>query len=81
MSETTKPPPEFQKAQGYHWLVCERASSPSLAEWMPSLSGARGFWSCIGESIPVTPEELARRGWDYWGRAKIPPGLQVYLDR
>jgi hypothetical protein len=63
MSNT--PPEKYQHIQ-HHWLVSERASHPCLAEWI------EGDWYCAGETNPISPEEMTRRGWEYGGPA-VPP--------
>lgn len=50
----------------FHWLTCERASSPVPAQWI------RGQWYSPGERDPISPEEMFRRGWR-WGAVAKPP--------
>jgi hypothetical protein len=32
-----------------------------------------GHWICVGERDPVKPEEMCRRGWDWFAPAIAPP--------
>lgn len=61
----TLPPPKHRNKQ-HHWLVAERASYPSVAEWMD------GQWWCAGEKESVSADEMWRRGWR-WGAVAKPP--------
>ena len=54
-------PASNAKDQSFHWLDAERADGPSIAQWMGNM------WYCMGETLPVTPEELRKRGWEYLG--------------
>ena len=58
--------PDYLNNNTYHWLVSERSSWPSVAEWID------GAWYCVNEVGPVTPEEMHRRGWR-WLRKISPP--------
>lgn len=53
-------PPNPTNDESFHWLRCERASTPSVAQWID------GRWYCIDEKGGVTPNEMFRRGWVYW---------------
>ena len=64
MSET-RPPKEFDHIR-HHWLHSERASFPSVAEWL------RGAWYCTGERGPVAPEKMYDRGWEWYAPAYPP---------
>ena len=52
-------PSEKEKKHQHHFLHAERASYPSIAEWI------KGNWWCVNEVGPVSPEEMYRRGWRY----------------
>jgi hypothetical protein len=68
----TWPPADMLNMDAYHWLHSERSSKPGIAEWLGNV------WHCIGEAQPITPQELARRGWEYLGPCKRPKSH--YLD-
>jgi len=53
----TKPPSRYKGE--WHWLHSERSWSPVIAQWL------KGMWYCIGEDLPISPEEMGRRGWEY----------------
>lgn len=53
----------------WHWLCAERAWSPTIAQWL------NGTWHCIGETQPVHPETMYKRGWR-WLAVAIPPKVR-----
>ncbi len=59
-------PPFSVSHNRHHWLVSERTTDPSLAEWL------HGQWHCTGEAGGVSPEEMWHRGWR-WGATANPP--------
>ena len=61
----TRPPARWQNAQ-HHWLVSDRAWAPVISEWLG------GWWYSAGETRPISPDEMERRGWR-WGAVARPP--------
>lgn len=65
----TLPPVEWRDKHVHCWLTAERASYPSVAEWL------RGAWHSPDNDEPISPEEMWRRGWRFgevaWPSAKI----------
>jgi len=59
-------PPTHLYNHQHHWLDSERASSPCMSEWL------RGQWHSAGEADPISPEEMARRGWRHFAAAYPP---------
>ena len=70
-----RPAHDMLDEQAYHWLHAERSSSASIAEWMPQ----ERAWACGAEKDLVTPQELARRGWELLGPVTSRPHSR-YLD-
>lgn len=70
----TRPAPDLADEPGHHWLHSERSLSPGIAWW------DREEWYVMNEGGHVTPEEMARRGWEYLGPVTGRPH-SVYLDR
>jgi dCMP deaminase len=64
VTQTNEPrtAPAYLNSNTYHWLISERHSFPSVAEWID------GYWYCVNEVGPVTPEEMYRRGWRWCER-------------
>jgi len=65
MSDTL-PPNEWLSRHHWHWLKSERASAPSLAEWLD------GAWYCMNEVGRILPQAMAARGWRYWKPVEAP---------
>lgn len=65
--------PALNVDESYHWLHSERATQASIAQWLG------GYWHLIGESTPITPRELQRRGWEYLGPCMGRP-YSRYID-
>ena len=61
----TRPPIEHNDVL-HHWLVSERSSHASIGEWV------KEEWYSAGETNPISPEEMARRGWEYGGPVSVP---------
>lgn len=72
MNKQTVPPTNVARDGAYYWLRAERASEPSVGQWM------RGRWYLIGETNGVSPTELCRRGWGYFCECKP---LHEYEER
>lgn len=65
-------PPEAHRGKRFHWLVCDRASEPSIGEWLRR----EGVWAEGSTDKRITPLEMNRRGWTYWGPVKVPKELR-----
>jgi hypothetical protein len=72
--EGTWPHPKLRKNYSFHWLHAERASSPSIAQWVDNR------WVGMNETGPITPAEMKRRGWEYLGPVDGRPHSE-YLDK
>lgn len=59
-------PANFRHSHSWHWIRYERTGSPSVAEWM------NGMWYCTDRIGGLSPEELYRRGWEYWKPVEEP---------
>lgn len=70
MKETL--PDLFSESSTYHWIHAERSSQPAVAQWLHNM------WYCIGEKDPLTPHQLAQRGWEYLGPVQRPHS--IYCD-
>ena len=68
-------PSERYKNAEWHWLWAERAWSPVIAQW---LSG-EWHWHCVGETTPISSEEMWKRGWR-WLAVAVPPKLERDRD-
>lgn len=53
----------------WHWLTSERATWPSICEWI------NGRWFPASEISAVSQAEMARRGWRWLGQVEFPKGL------
>ena len=69
----TRPPIEYNDIL-HHWLVSERSSHPSIGEWI------KEEWYSAGETNPISPEEMARRGWEYGGPVVVPKEFSDHWD-
>lgn len=58
----------YDEDHSWHFLVCERASNPSIVEWM------NGNWYSGQEKI--TPEEMYNRGWTWHRQVPIPLSIR-----
>jgi hypothetical protein len=67
----TEPAWCYDKDHSWHWLVSERASSPSLCEWMD------GFWYPASETGAVDPGQMSRRGWRWHSQVKVPKTVRT----
>jgi hypothetical protein len=76
MSEPETRPPvlvpawTYGRTHSWHWLVCERASQPSIAEWLA------GAWYPGNHEGPISPAEMYRRGWRWHSQVEVPRVLR-----
>lgn len=68
-----KLPPKAWRGHIFHWIGSEHSSTPRLVEFRD------GVYYSPGESGPITPDEMIRRGWFWWAPA-IPPGNWRGID-
>lgn len=55
----------------WHWLISERSSRPSLAEWM------KNAWYSGSDGVEITPQAMYIRGWRWHSQVKIPKKLRI----
>lgn len=61
-------PPGNWGGHEWHFLCSERAMGAIVCQWM----SRDGRWASCGEAGLITPEEMARRGWEYLGPVPVP---------
>jgi hypothetical protein len=68
--ESFDPDWTYFEDHSWHWLLAERSSRPSVCEWVG------GAWHCVGDTLPVSPEEMYRRGWRWHSQVKVPKHIR-----
>lgn len=64
-------PPENAKGFEWHFLYSDKASFCVISQWINEL------WYSTGEKDPITPREMAKRGWKYYGAVTLPDHFEI----